>query len=355
MAFSVFPGIGAKRFLALLKYFDSAQKAWEAQEFDFEKIGIGKKLFQKFDKFRRSFDLASYKEKLKNKKIDFLTLLDSNYPWLLKNLPEPPIIIYFKGSFSNDLFKQTIAVVGTRRMTNYGREVTEKLTDGLIAAGFTIVSGLALGVDAMAHKSAIEANGKTIAVLGNGVDNCFPRENQVLYQKIIAGSGAVISTFPPGAVPSRGTFPARNRIISGLSQAVLVTEAGEDSGALITAGYAKDFKRPVFAVPGPINSLGSRGTASLIKNGAVLVQDVSDVLEYFKIKAGRSLDKETQVIKGLSKEEKNVFKLLLDENLHINQLVKKTAVSISKLNIILSSLELKGVVKNFGGGQFGKA
>lgn len=214
--------------------------------------------------------------------IDKLTLDDPRYPRLLKEIPDPPKTLYVKATSTDVLGTRTIAVVGTRHMTKYGAEVTRKLVRQLVSNGFTIVSGMANGVDTVAHCAAIDAGGKTIAVLGCGIDIIWPPSNARLYTRIgEEGYGAIVSEMPLGMRPNKELFKTRNRIISGLSLGVVVTEGGEFSGALITARYAAEQGRDVFAVPGPITSPLSRAPARLIKEGAKLVETVEDILDEF--------------------------------------------------------------------------
>ncbi|MEK9143681.1 MAG: DNA-processing protein DprA [Patescibacteria group bacterium] len=270
VAFSVFPGIGPVRFRHLLDTFGTAKAAWEAP------------LSDTFIHFRKTFDLDEYLEKLNTLHVSVLTLSDPKYPKLLKEISDPPFLLYIRGKNTGEPINldKTIAVVGTRNITHYGQEVTRKLVTGLVAHGFTIVSGMAYGVDAIAHQAAIDAGGKTIAVLGCGIDIIAPPSNARLYRAIgEEGQGAIVSEMPLGLKPDKGMFVARNRIISGLSMGVVVTEGADHSGALITARYAGEQGREVFAVPGPITSPYSRGPAQLIKKGAKLVERVEDILE----------------------------------------------------------------------------
>jgi DNA processing protein len=267
VGFSVFPGIGPVRFRLLLEHFGTASNAWDAP------------LSDKFVHFRKTFDTDEYLRRLEKLHVEVLTLNNPKYPQLLKEIDDPPFLLYVKGRGSKINLDKTIAVVGTRRVTPYGEEVTKKLVRELVARGFTIVSGMAYGVDAVAHKTAILAGGKTIAVLGCGIDIIAPSSNASLYWAIVNGGGAVVSEMPLGLRPAKGLFVARNRIISGLSRGVVVTEGADDSGALITARNAGEQGRDVFAVPGPITSKYSRGPARLLKNGAKLVESADDIIE----------------------------------------------------------------------------
>jgi DNA processing protein len=266
-------------------------------------------------------------------------------------------------TFARTISYPTIAVVGTRKTTQYGREVTKILTEELVSSGFTIVSGLAIGVDAISHKTAIEGGGKTIAVLGCGVDCCYPLSNQHIYNSIVYGNGlakpdpapqgCVVSEYPLALRPTRGSFPVRNRIIAGLASGVLVTEGAEDSGALITADYAIKFNRKVFAVPGPITSSLSKGPYKLIAKGAKLVTSAKDILDELgvqekSIKGGKSI----KSIKGGNKEEDMILKILQNEPLHFDELVRRSGFESAKTGSILSVMEIKGLVKGLESGQF---
>jgi len=347
LSFSVFPGIGPSKFSLLLKHFGSAKNAWEASNPDFKKI-LGESLALKFDKFRNEFDPFEYARKLKEKDVWFLTLDDKNYPMLLGKITNPPFVLYGKGKL-DFLNEKAIGVVGTRRTTQYGREVTRLLTSELIAAGFTIVSGLAIGIDAVSHRTAIENGGKTIAVLGCGVDCCNPSTNQFLYNSIIQSDSCIVSEVPLGNAPTRGLFPARNRIIAGLSLGVLVTEGAEDSGSLITADYAFKNNRKVFAVPGPITSSLSKGPYKLLKKGARLVTRIEDILEELGIDSRpRVKNKDLRIKKGETKEEKKILEVLENEDLYFDEIVKKTGISSQILGSTLSMMEVKGIIKNLG-------
>ena len=382
LGFSVFSGIGPIKFKKLLTNFGSAKDAWGASESDLEKV-IGEKLATKFDKFRLEFSIQDYARILVREGVSFLILNDRKYPKLLAEIKNPPFVLYVKGdpstlrqdgyrtgqyhsarpspepTGSGTVTRQartiipTIAVVGTRKTTQYGREVTKILTQDLVASGFTIVSGLAIGVDAISHRTAIENNGKTIAVLGCGVDCCYPLANQSIYNSIIDGQGFVISEFPLGLRPTKGSFPARNRIIAGLSLGVLVTEGAEDSGSLITAGYAVKFGRPVFAVPGPITSSLSKGPYKLISRGAKLVTTANDILNELGISSrSRIKNSELRIKKGDTDEENMILKILQNEPLHFDEIVRKTGLQSSELGSILSVMEVKGMVKGLEGGMF---
>lgn len=349
LGFSLVSGIGPKTFAGLLKYFKTAEKAWNASSKELNNAGLGDKIILKFEKIREELSFIEYKRKLKLQKIDFVTIIDKEYPELLKKIPNPPILLFIKGNKALLQSSKTLAIVGTRKMTNYGQEVTEQFAFELASAGFTIVSGMALGVDGQAHSSTLEAKGKTIAVLGNGVDLPFPTSNQNLYHKILESGGTIISEFPPGEPPNKGTFPSRNRIIAGISQGVLVTEGAEDSGSLITANYGLEFKRKVFAVPGPITSQLSAAPLRLIEKGAKLVVSPDDILKEFNFSSSAKASARQAKLKGLTKEELKIAQILENEALSFDEIVRKLGSNSSKIATTLSIMEIKGIIKNSGG------
>lgn len=348
--FSLINGIGPKTFEQLLKHFKSAEKAWNSSSNDLKIAGFSIRIIRKIEEAKLSLKLKEYQEKLKHKKVSFLALCDKEYPKLLLQIPNPPIVLYYKGDLSSINFEKTVGIVGTRKITNYGGEVTKLFSFDLAQSGITIVSGLAMGVDAVAAWSAIEANGKTIAVLGNGVDLCFPSSNEKLYDKILEKNGIIISEFPLGMSPSVGSFPSRNRIIAGLSLGVLVTEGAEDSGSLITAEYAFKFQRPVFAIPGPITSQLSKAPLKLIGKGAKLVLSADDILKELKVQKSELQTKtQTSNSKDLSKDELKVLQILENESLSFDEIVRNLGLDTSKTASILSMMEIKSLIKNTGG------
>jgi DNA processing protein len=277
--------------------------------------------------------------------IKSLTIEDKNYPTLLKEIKNPPKVLYYVGEIKDK--ENCIAIVGARRCTNYGKEVAYQIASELANAGITVVSGFAPGIDTMAHLGAIENKKRTIAVLGTGLNekSIYPKSNLKLAKKILECGGALISEFPPATHGTKYTFPLRNRIISGLSLGVLVVEAKLKSGALITANYAFEQKRKVFAIPGPIFSQTSKGCHFLIKNGAKLVENGNDILEDLglKIRAKR------REVEGENKEETTILKVLKEGALSVEKIIEKTNFPASKVLAILSILEIKGKIKNLGG------
>lgn len=348
LPFSVFPGIGPKRFGELLTFFHTAKAIWEASESDLAQI-IGKTLAKQFAVFKQTFSLDSYLEELEKAHVWFMTPEEENYPSLLQEVPNRPFVLYGKGEKDILPMHPTVGIVGTRKISNYGRQVTQQFTSELVQAGCVIISGLAMGVDALAHQTTIEYHGKTIAVLGCGVDVCYPSSNKRIYQQIIASGGAIVSEYPLHMPPSVGSFPSRNRIIAGLSEVLLVTEGAEDSGALITAKDTFGLNRTVFAVPGPITSSLSKGTNLLIHQGARVALKGEDILNEFGIKGIRSINSIKGSVRGKTEEEQKVIDLLMEESLSLDELVRKTKLSVSQVSLIVSTLELSGVVKDLHG------
>lgn len=349
VGFSVFPGIGPVRFKLLLDFFGSAKAAWDASGQVLKQIHLGEKLTDQFIDFRNTFSIADYLKHLRDQHISVLTLTDERYPKLLKQISDAPFVLYIKGKKTDTPInlERTIGVVGTRKITHYGEDATQRLVAGLVAHGFTIVSGLAYGVDAVAHQSAIDNGGKTIAVLGCGIDIIAPPSNARLYQDIIEGHGAIVSEMPLGLRPNKGLFPARNRIISGLSLGVIVTEGADDSGALITARNAGEQGREVFAVPGPITSPYSKGPAKLLKNGATLVESAEDIVEALGIqKIGRQGD--GKALRGETKEEQKILDVLSDRTMQMDELVHATGLTIQTLGATLTILEMRGWIRELG-------
>ncbi|MDO8570744.1 MAG: DNA-processing protein DprA [Candidatus Daviesbacteria bacterium] len=345
-------GLGPVRLKILLQYFQDPKLAWNANYKEIINLGIPKNVAELLIETRKKLIPEKYIESIKKSGISWITLFDENYPKLLKEIYDPPVILFYKGEILES-DKKAIAVVGTRKMTSYGKLVTEKLTKELIGFGVTIVSGLARGVDTEAHKCAISANGRTLAVLGGGLNHVFPPENIELAKKISSGFGAIISEFPPDHPSLPGNFPARNRIISGLSRGVLVTEAAEDSGSLITARLALEQGRDVFAVPGPITSDLSKGPSSLIKAGARLVTSASEILEELGWEVSQ-MSKMSQIsqMSTLTDNEKRILESLENESKHIDDLCRELNLSASQVSASLIKMEITSLIKNLGGGNF---
>ena len=274
---------------------------------------------------------------------------DDAYPESLKSIPDPPALLYVRGTIVD---APALAIVGSRRCSEPGEITTGRFARELASHGITIVSGLARGIDTAAHEGALAAEGSTVAVLGCGIDRIYPRENRKLFQKI-AEQGAIISEYPPGTEPLAGHFPGRNRIISGLSQGVLIAEAAEGSGSLITAEFALEQGREVFAMPGPISASNSRGVNNLIKDGAHLVTDPGDILNILTpgTRPGR-LATHLELLKTLSEQEQKLVEQLADGPLQIDELVRKSGLTPMELSAILLQLELRGTVYQLPGMRY---
>jgi len=279
--------------------------------------------------------------------IKTISIEDKNYPKALKEIKDPPGVLYYRGEILPE--ENCFAIVGTRRFSPYGKQVALEIAGDSAEAGLTIVSGLAPGIDSFAHQAVIERGKRTIAVLGTGLDekSIYPQSNLKLAEKILETGGCLISEYPPGTPGSNFTFPQRNRIISGLSLGVLVVEAKQKSGALITANWAKKQGRKVFAVPGPIHSLNSKGCHYLIKNGAKLVENANDILK--ELNLGYLKLHFKQGVVGETGEENLILEALKEEALDIDKIIEKTKLSAAEVASTLAILEIKGKVRNLGG------
>jgi len=293
-----------------------------------------------------ALDLSGTSSLLQRHQISVVLLGQSAYPTLLTEIPSPPPILYYRGSL-DCLLARCLAVVGTRRPTAYGLTVTAQLIPAGAAAGVTIISGLAYGIDAAAHRACLSAGGRTVAVLGCGLDQCYPPAHQLLAQEIVARGGAVISEFPLGAPPLRHHFPQRNRIISGLATATLLVEAGDKSGALITAKFAVDQNRDVLVIPGPITSPTSIGVNNWLKLGATPITTATDLQQYFSVPSENVPG--TEEIHGDDPIEEEILRLLRSQPGHVDELTKRSRLDSSVVSATLSLLEMKGKVRHLGG------
>ncbi len=344
--FSYSIGIGPKTLVKLLEQFKTAEKIYNASKKELINAGFKGKNLEKYLKFKSEFDLNKILLEIKNKNIWVITY--AQFPEKLKNISNPPIVLYGRGDKNLIFLKNSIGIVGSRRPTSYGVTVTESFTRDFVDVGFVIISGMAMGIDGIAHKTCLKHKGKTIAVLGSGVDLPTPGEHWGLYNEIIKNGGAVVSEFPLGMIPNKGSFPARNRIISALSDAILIPEATSDSGALITAKEAFSQGRKVFSIPGPITSSLSKGTNGLFKDGAVAVGSAEEILGELNLKS-KTKNKSKIVNLKLSKEEKLIYKVLENESLAIDIISRKTKIPIGKIMVILSEMELRAILKNVDG------
>ncbi|NLZ51649.1 MAG: DNA-protecting protein DprA, partial [Thermoanaerobacteraceae bacterium] len=346
------PDLGSikiQRITEKFKYFSDFMRA-RAEEF-LEIPGIGKKLSEKIITYRAKIEPYSEIEKAAKQKVSIVTLFDEDYPEQLKQIYDPPPVLYIKGK-KTLLRKKAIAMVGSRKASTYGRRVATTFAKELALMNINIVSGMARGIDSFAHKGAIEAGGPTTAVLGCGIDIIYPPENVTLMQKILE-CGCVVSSFPFGTEPLPANFPARNRIISGLCLGTLVIEAAERSGSLITADFSLEQGRDVFAIPGNIFSPYSRGTHKLIKQGAKLVENIDDILdELYLEKLNNKNIQEKCDLKDLTASEITLFELIDYQPIQIEQLIEKTQSNSRNVNTILTRLELKGLISALPGGYY---
>ncbi|MCM8800941.1 MAG: DNA-processing protein DprA [Candidatus Omnitrophica bacterium] len=347
--------LGTIRLKKLLDYFDKPQKILNAS---LEKLvsfsGIGEGFAQRISALKEK-DLTYELNLAKKLGIKITTLMDEDYPQNLRNIADPPLVLYIKGKIE-EKDNLGLAIVGTRRPTFYGISSAEKFAYALAKKGFTIISGIARGIDTVAHRGALKAKGRTLAVMGSGFLHIYPPENKGLINEI-SESGAVISEFPLNTLPLKQNFPCRNRIISGLSLAVLVIEAGQNSGALITADFALEQGREVFALPGKIDSFNSFGTNELIKQGARLVSSVEDILEEFGFSGIISQNKDNSnksLRPELTLEEKIIYDLIAEEPVSLEEIVEKTDLELSWVLRIILELEMKGLIKQLPGKQFVK-
>ena len=351
IALSMVPEVGPVRARKLLAVFKEPERVFGANS---EELLVKAGMNSSVAKNIRDFSLWDKAERhageLELKGIKAVCLQDALYPEMLRETADAPVVLYIIGDIQPD-DRFAVAVVGSRKMTHYGASVAEQISGDLASMGFTIVSGLARGIDSQAHKGALGSGGRTIAVLGSGVDLPYPPENSVLMQKI-SESGCAMSEFLPGTTPERENFPRRNRLISGLSLGVLIIEAASGSGAMITARYAAEYGREVFAVPGSIYSNNSQGTHRLIKEGAVLVRNAEDIVDelapvlkgFLKLK-----DKAEVAVNG---DEKILCNLLTREPKQIDMISRESGWPASRVLGVLLGLELKGAVKQITGKRF---
>ena len=345
VAFNNIPGIGRVRLSLLEQHFGSLKDAWTAPLSELRKCGLDAVAQRSITRWRDSVSPDVEVEKLQRAGITVLTANADAYPARLREIYDYPPVLYVKGELlPQDEF--AVAVVGTRRATVYGTQVTSELAAELAAAGITVVSGLARGIDTIAHRAALEAGGRSIAVFACGLDTIYPPENDRLARELVS-HGACVSEYPLGMRPRAENFPRRNRILSGLSLGVLVTEAAENSGAMITARFALEQDREVFAVPGSVLSPASRGTNRLIQDGAKLVRGHTDVLEELNLtSAARQM--EMREVLPETGTESVLLKELGPEPLHIDEVCRRSGLPVSEVSGTLAMMELKGLVKQVG-------
>ncbi len=346
VGFSRVSGIGAARLRALLDYFGDVEQAWTARQHDLQQAGLDKRSLANLIEARSKLDLDAEVEKLARAQIQVLTWDDSAYPPNLRQIYNAPPVLYVRGRLETR-DEWAVAVVGTRRASVYGKEAARLISTGLARAGVTVVSGLARGIDTIAHRSCLEVGGRTVAVLGSGLDIVYPQENARLASEITE-RGALISEYALGTRPEARNFPPRNRIISGLALGTVVVEAGRSSGALITADFAAEQGREVFAIPGSIFARGSQGTNNLLQQGAKVVCNISDVLEELNL---TMISEQAQARAVIPENETEALLLdhLSEEPVHVDALGRAVDLPIAEVTSTLALMELKGQVRQVGG------
>lgn len=345
-----------ERYKLLLKSFPSLEQAFYASASELLRAGWKADLASSFVEKRKSFNLEKIWQKILAEDIKVVVISDNDYPFFLSKIYSPPPVLYYRGNLNINWYN-SLSVVGSRKFSYYGEKIAQNLLPNLLKSGLNIISGLAIGIDSLAHQVSLNNNGQTIAVLGAGLDyeSIYPRSNRKLFQDIIDNNGLVLSEFPLGTKPLAFNFPQRNRVIAGLSRATLVIEAGECSGSLITAKYALDEGREVLAVPGSIYDDNFKGNNRLIKSGAELVSDYSDILGIFNL-LPFATEKEAQSgYQGENEAEKQVLQALSARSYHIDELFDLLSFNISEISSALAILEIKGVVRDRGGKNYEKA
>ncbi len=346
VGFSCVHGIGAARISLLRRFFGDLETAWHATADEYARAGLGPKTIEALIETRQRLDLDEELRRIDRMGFRVVTIEDEAYPTRLLEIDAPPPVLYLWGEVA-EADRWAVAVVGTRRPSRYGRSVAGEIGRELAASGLTVISGLARGIDGIAHQAALEAGGRTVAVLGSGLDVIYPPEHRGLAAKI-ARQGAVISDYALGTKPEGRNFPPRNRIISGLSMAVVIVEAGESSGALITADFAVDQGREVFAVPGDITRRSSRGTNALIQAGAHPWLGVQDALEILNLEM---MAVQTEASETLPEDdiERTLLEILGRDPLHVDEIRARSQLTSAQVNAGLAMLELKGRARQVGG------
>lgn len=351
VGFGRVPFVGPARIERLVRHFGGLDRAWAAPPQELRRV-LDERALASLLKTRGELSLDGEMERIAGAGVSVLTRADSGYPRLLAQIPAPPPVLYLRGNLLPE-DEVAVAIVGTRRMTPYGREMATRLGGDLAAAGVTVVSGLARGVDAAAHRAALAAGGRTLAVLGSGPDVVYPQEHTELAARV-AEQGAVLADYPPGRQPDAPNFPARNRIVAGLSLGVIVVEAPARSGALITVDFAADQGRDVFAVPGGVLTPSSAGCLRLLRDGARLVTSADDVLEDLNL--GRRREQvAVQHVLPLDEDERRLVALLGGEPQHIDELAAAADRPVAEIGALLMTMELKGLVRDAGAQHYARA
>lgn len=363
IALNLLSGIGGVKAAALVEAFGSAAEALTRKTGELRGVaGIGDALAAKIADWGAHIDLESELKMAARAGVEIISLADASYPGILREIPNPPLCLYCRGKLP-DFDQPTLAIVGSRRVSSYGREMAKHLSESAAYAGWTVVSGLAYGIDYLAHRSCLDAKGTTVAVLGGGLARIHPQDHVPMAREMIVNGGAVISEFPLEFSPNRRSFPMRNRIVAGLSRGTLVVEAGFNSGSLITANFALEFGKQVFAVPGQADNPQARGCNSLIRQGAKLTENFEDIVEEFEFLPGFAVGEHigNKRISGkndlkslnLSVVEEKIFALLKTEkSAGIDVLMSETGIAIGEILAALTRLETLKIIRRGGGGMY---
>ncbi len=352
VGFNQIANIGPVRFQKIIAYFKNPAEAWRANLMDLMAAGLEENIANEVIIRRSEINPEEELEKIIREDLKILKITDAEYPKLLKETFHPPTMLFYRGDLAG-LNNFCLAVVGARKCTRYGEQAVNEIVGELARQGITIVSGLALGIDALAHNACLDNHGKTVAVIGSGLDwqSVYPSSNRYLAKKIIENGGGILTEYPIGMSGLKQNFPQRNRIISGLSLGVLVIEAAESSGALITAKFALEQNREVFAMPGSIFNYASVGANNLIKQGAKLVTKTSDILEELNLQQATDFIANQKLLPE-NKNEELILNVLSKEPLHIDKIAQISKLKINDLSATLTMMEMKGMIKNLGGQSY---
>lgn len=346
------PRLGAKSIRGLIEAFNTAEDVWRASDDDIRASHVlTGKTEAAFLSYRRETDPESVAERMRQEGVRCCTWEEDDYPPLLSQTANPPAVLFYKGAVPD--FEKTIAIVGSRKATAYGLQTAETFARGLSAAGVTVVSGGARGIDSSSHLGALSAKGTTVVVCAFGLDRVYPAENRNLFHRIVDEGGTLLSEYPLGTPPLGRQFPARNRIIAGMSRGTVVVEAAERSGSLITSDFALEEGRDVFAVPGSIYLPGCKGTNQLIRNGAICCTGVEDILSEYHWNEEKGTESKKSFREQLTLEEEMVYRFCcIDEEATSEEILQRSGLSVPKLTMLLLQLQLKGYIKETGPGRY---
>ncbi len=349
LAFSKLEGVGSANLFDIYSHFGSMEAAWIASALDWQEVKqLRNSTISAFKEKQKEIDLDELEKEFASKNIGVVTIADEEYPECLRNISDPPAILFFQGDFLNKDFNKTLAIVGSRRCTSSAVENTKAIIKGLKSAGAIIVSGGAYGVDTAAHTGALEAGLETIVVLGGGIENLYPNQNIPMFKKVLENNGVLLSEYYPETKPDVFRFPQRNRIISGLSKGTLVVEANIKSGALITAKLCLEQGKELMCMPGLLSNPNTQGTHKLLKEGAGLVTTSEDIINYL----GWEAEETPQPLisqNDLTDEESAIVEVVSYEPTNVEKIAKETKININDLMVMLTMLELKGIIKQLPG------